>query len=352
MGSLGIYLASPLQVSNGTSSQINLNVFEAWGQDFEMFHTKQGSDVGYCTQSMLTAPGVKNTMIMSAMSRPFSNLKELMQRPVTIGSYPLNFPAATIANTGVTPLIIPIHPTWGCGRDALWSGLLAAYNGLRGGFRVACRFTNINQSTNLRLMYIENHYPTDPSGSFLPNVLAGALQYDYFALTMNQASGATSNGNYNTSSEVQITFQNSNGGVQLNTVASGTPGATNAFGMQAFSDTILDPYSQPEVLLEIPDPCPNLRTQPTVPLRPGWAANPLTAYDPARDRTMGWLVVLPGDNPIAEGILQGTLTVSMMAADDTRFFWYNGGPTTINPGTTGYIKAGGTAYTYQNIINN
>lgn len=354
MGQLGIYLASPLQVSNGTSTQINLNVFEAWGPDFELFTQTQGSEVGYVAQSHLTAPGPTTLNLRSHMLRPFSNLKELMQRPVCIGTYPLNFPGAGNP-AGYTPLIIPIHPTFSMTKDALWGGLMAAYSGLRGGYRIMIRFANVNVTTSCRVAYFENLFPTDATGAFIPNLTSGATNYDYSALNTNQGAFVQQNGNYNVNSEVQATFQNSNLNVAYNLIPSGTAARGILNGIPSFTDHIVDPYSQPEVILEVPDPSPIYRTQQTTPLRNGWSASGIP-YDATKDRNIGFLVIMPVDNQLTNAydeVLQSgtTVTVSMMAADDTRFFWYNGGPTSILPLSVGYYKAATpTVASYINMI--
>lgn len=356
MGTLGIYVASPLQVSNGTSTQINLNVFEAWGPDFELYNQIQGSEVGYVTQSHLSAPGPITINQKSHMMRPFSNLKELMQRPVVIGTYPLNFPGSGQLQ-GHTPLVIPIHPTFSACKDALWGGLMAAYSGLRGGFRVMLRFSNINVTTSVRVAYFENFYPTDGAGIFVQNATATNLNYDYQALNTFQEA-FNNNYNYNLNSEVQGTVQNSGGVVATNNVPAGTVGRSVIVGVPSFTDHVVDPYSQPEIILEIPDPSPMYRTQQTTPLRGDWTTAAIP-YDPSKDRNLGTLVIMPVDDPISttayDQVLQSgaTVTVSLMAADDTRFFWYNGGPTHIFPSAFGYARTGTPAtLSFVNMIGN
>jgi hypothetical protein len=331
-------------------------VFEAWGNDFELYNQIQGSEVGYVAQSQLSAPGPLTLNTKSHMMRPFSNLKELMQRPVCIGTYPLNFPGAGNA-AGYTPLIIPIHPTFSMTKDALWGGLMAAYSGLRGGYRIMIRFANVNVTTSCRVAYFENFFPLNGNSGFVQNITAGAKNYDYSALNTNQGAFVQDNGNFNTNSEVQITFQNSNIGVQTNLIAGPTAGRTFSNGIPSFTDHIIDPYSQPEVILEVPDPSPLYRTQQTTPLRNGWSSSTVP-YDPVGDRNIGFLVIMPVDNQLTsayDNVLQSgtTVTVSMMAADDTRFFWYNGGPTAITPLSFSYTTAAApTTLVKTNLIGN
>jgi hypothetical protein len=342
MGTIAIYAVSPLQVTNGTSTSVNINVFQAWGHDYEMFSPQQIAGVGYCSQARLEPGGPNTISTISRMMIPTDSIQQLARtRPSFVGQYYFQT-GSTPGGANIAPAVIPIHPIFQT-TDPLWSGIVAAYAGMRGGYRLTVRFTNISTTgTSFKLQYYDSMVPQNGLGVNW-NTSAGQT-FDTTNLTgPNNTYVADQSVTIIPSMNLPLQTQYP---VYINNIAPSVAGSVRTYGIQPTQEIIVDPYSQPEVIIEVPDPSPTFRSQQMLRIPQNYNFANVGAYSPYKDRNIGMLVIVPMDNnPIVyePNALVASCQVTMTAADDWRAFWYNGGPTTIFPYTVG---ATGTTTTY------
>jgi hypothetical protein len=352
LGFIAAYVISPLQVSNNTASTVNVALLQAWGKDFNFYTPMQVPDVGWCSQAKLEIDGNVTLHKMNHMLEPFSNLKQLASTlPSTIGTYMLPY---TLLSDGknVQPICIPIHPIFQC-QDPLWSALTCMYSGMKGSYRAVLRFANVPTGISLRVQYFDSLIATKTDNTFLDPTTGGNENYDLTVLAGVMNSTLSASGGYTNALQMDYLPQLINPSYTNTITGATTPGYLVRNGLPPIGEFIVDPYSQPEVIVEVPDPSPIYRTQQVRGIQPGNGGYPLGAsgkYQPFFDRNIGWLVISPLDyhpnfgaseSPIMPDL--GSVTVSFMAGDDFRAFWYNGGPTAMSTNQCSYVKPGATA---------
>lgn len=355
IGQIAAYLVSPLQVSNGTATNINLNVFQCWGPDFEFYGLRNIPGAGPVAQSKLMVTGPETHETRGHMMVPCQSLQQIARtRPSQYGVYTITLDSPS--TFGSEPLFLPIHPIF-LSQDPFWSGILSMYSGMRGGYRLKLQFANINVGTTLRVQYYDGYYPIAGTGQKIEAITGASENFDNSQLSI--LNGSALNAAYGAYATIpQLSRVPVQQPTYLNAVLANTPYSIVSFGNPPIADIMVDPYSQPEVILEVPDPSPMYTTQQTIKIPSGATIgtnSTTTAYDPYKDRNIGFLCIIPQDNvnyanqttiePVPLPAV-ATVSVSLMAADDWRAFWYNGGPTNMLPQSFGYCKFGGTAYTY------
>jgi hypothetical protein len=355
LGFIAAYIISPLQVSNNTASTVNVALLQSWGQDFNFYTPMQSPDVGYVSQAKLEIDGGVTTHKMAHMLEPFSNLKQLASTmPSVIGTYMLP-PYSSLGQANVQPICVPIHPVFQ-GQDPLWSALTSMYSGIKGSYRVVLRFANVSSGISLRVQYFDTIYASTLTNLPLDPATGGNENFDLTSLNGWNNSELTSVNGYTNIPQV-LWMPQISAPVYTNAIGSPTtPGYLVRNGIPPIGEFIVDPYSQPEVIVEVPDPSPIYRTQQVkgIAYGLGSAGYPLAAsgrYNPFQDRNVGWLVISPVDvqphyapSETPPNSL-GSVTVSLLAADDFRAFWYNGGPTQMTTSLVLYTKPGATSPT-------
>nr|WPR17521.1 MAG: capsid protein [Hemiptera picorna-like virus] len=340
LGQIGIYLISPLQVSNGTATTVNLNVFQAYGKDFELFGPQQIPGAGYCSQAMLEPGGPITGTTLSKMVLPTDSILQLLRtRPAYVGTFQFNAPTLS-PGPSTSPAIIPIHPTLLSG-DPLWSAVCSMYGGMRGGYRLNLRFLNIANSSSIRISYFESMIPQGGDGTNYTTSAGSKFETTNLGGWSETAASDVAMANISTMNAIQSNILPN----YYTAVAPSTANSVRLYGIPPIQEVVVDPYSQPEVIIEIPDPTPIYRSQSMIRVPPNYAFGATGKYNPYYDRTIGMLVIQPTDSfsDVVPGNFIGSVTVTMTAADDFRAFWYNGGPTAITPYSVG---ATGTTTTY------
>lgn len=347
MGTIGIYLVSPLQVSNGTATTVNFNILQAWGDDFELYDRVQGSPSAYNAQSQLSILPEPILDTRSHMMIPFRNIKQLLTRPTHIGTFNVLTGLPTYPNP---PIIIPIHPIF-LGDDAVWSGICAAYCGIRGGYRLIVRIADVVKSQSVRIQYFENFVPYSSSGA-----IATLAAYPAYAYASTLQSNTVSLTQPYANPPIYINPVGVNRSPRVTNLNTNVAGNSWVQGNPSFDQIIADPYNQPEVIVEIPDPSPMYRTQQSlvVPVTQNGVQYPLGdtgKYNPLHDRNIGWLVINTVDafdlGTRVAGEVKATVEVSLAAADDFRSYWYNGGPTSTKMFSN--VTVVGTVPIYSNL---
>jgi hypothetical protein len=363
LGTLGIYLISPLQVNNTTSTTVNINVLQAFGPDFELYDPlTTNSGIGFA-QSKLTISDAVTPFRTSGYMEPFRNLRQLLTtRPLTVGNYPMLYNASSTNNFGTMPIMIPIHPSVLGATHDLWSGIVNMYSGMRGGYRLLLRFSNINHSTTVKVSYHECNLTLNGNETPTPMITGGVEYWDpslYNGLDSSVLNGQLYSGGPQNVNLPQMSFLNGTiNPVSVNQIPQGDAYALRSYGTPIRQTIVLDPYSQPEVVLEVPDPSPMYRTQQTTTV--STAAIPYNfagggKYNPYFDRNLGFLCITASDpaalNPNIPSVsdIAGTVEVTLLAADDFKAFWYNGGPTYTYPYCVGYnVNTSTPTYNYFN----
>jgi hypothetical protein len=333
MGSIAVYVASPISPSNGTSPIINISVFNQLGQDFNFCNEAAINTGGFFSESKLTPPSLMNS-IETRLNHVtcLSSLKELLLRPVPYGNFTLATNGTNVGY-GANPLMIPVHPQF-LSTSGPWSFAMNAYCGMRGGWRLIVRYFDSNNNGQVRLSYLPYYKPTDVTGAN-----ASTNPFGLHSIYANTLSTTTSTiGTYpgpgtNYIAELMTT--------QLQaayTTPSSLAGGGFTNGVYNTKDTILDSNSQPEAIIEFPDSSPLYRTQPCGFAMPSFYTFRQTAgkYAITGDRNVPWLVASLLDTvtnttvPIPDPP-HIVISTYFQAADDIRFFWYNGGPNLGNP---------------------
>jgi len=333
MGNLGVWLVSPLRVNSGAATTVSVLPLMALGDDLNFYQEAPSPRIGLVAQALLTPRDMTSVAhLRQTLMTPFCNIKELLAKPVPIGDFRFVQPFDDVP---LEPLVIPIHPVM-MANNPLWSMVCASYSGLRGGYRVVIRALNLPASSSLRIQYFPYLVPTQGDASNTLPTTGGVKNFDF------QATRATYDSTILNPYGDQATIpQMVNVGRQypqaLNTIPVGTVFSQASYGMPCIAEAILDPYSQPEVIIEVPDPSPMYRTQQNTLVPTGYVMSTATnVYNPFKDKNMGWLVIQPADNNQNTNPSDYVIQVSLMAADDTRAFWYNGGPTTLTPNSIRY----------------
>lgn len=309
MGQLIVALVSPLQVSNGTASTVNLTLLSSWGKDMQFFVRPGVSRSGPVTQALLRPNQMVSTKEHTLSSLAvLTSFKQLLLEPVHYGTYEI------LGNTNLVDapptVAVPIHPQY-LAASPIWSAMMAMYCGAKGSFRIIARVTDSAEGPVKLTVWPYLRFPA--TGAVNNAVLNDTGRADIPAVS-NYFPGTT------------LSRPRTNYPTQY--ISSGVASvATHSYTHTIASDV------QPEVVLEFPEPSPLYRTQPTsiIPKTYDYVGSPV--YRPDTDRNVPWLVmsmVNPYFAPPAEGVRNVAATVSLyfLAGDDFRYFWFNGGPTT------------------------
>jgi len=310
LGTIAIYLVSSTAVGAGIPSTTNFVVFNAWSSDMRFYqdHNKRTT----FAQSSLSAPGPTSISNRLGAMMYCKSLKELLLKPVFIGNY--SCLQSNIANYPNVPFVMPIHPTF-LTNSAEWSFIMSMFAGAHGSLRVIVRY--LTGSYPIRVTYLP--YLNVPGTVTLTN---------YQSLTDAQSF------NYNipeypypdsTTPRIQTD--------QTTQMISGAP-VLQMTAIGANQEYILDANSQPEAIVELPDSSIMFRTMPTTLLPPAYSFNTTVgSYTPRLDRNIPYLVISttengpnPGGIPIAN-TPDAIFSLHVVAGDDFRAYWYNGGPT-------------------------
>lgn len=327
LGTLAVYLVSPITTSNGTPGTVNVSVLHAWGDDFSLY-TDFNRRLNYAQSKLFPPDSSPTPNTRSADLAPCLSLKEILLKPLFAG----NYTCPPTAGATTTPLIIPISPNlWAT--SAEWSFMLASYQGLRGSLRVVVRYVPTNANT----AYLPLRITHVPYLSFKGTAPPFAQFSDAQEFGLNSAVYPYTDTNLNR--------------VQLNSssiIPAGASASVTFTNIGGVTEHLLSP-DQPEVIIELPDPSPLYRSQPTSLVPIGYNFNP-AKYTPFNDRNVPCLIIQPVDSsPVSPTNI--LFSVSILAGDDLRFFWYSGGPTHYNSNTYVYTLAG-TSTTYPAIISN
>jgi len=341
VGTYALYLVSPVQVSAGVASSVNVSVLRAWGDDmnFYSYHSRKT----IAAQSLLTPNSLASTRETRLMSLScLTSLKELLLRPAFYGSYQMNTNAQTVGTTwGYNqPLAIPIHPMF-LANNPDWSFVMSAYAGLTGSYRVLVRLTT--GSGGWSSPYRVTYFPYISKANLSTATLVTPQT------SMQLANGVTDYASTNPALLYPYPDQDLPQIIPaLTFVRTATNSVGNAFYETATateSEIIVDAVNQPEAIVEIPEPAPLYRTQCTqqIPLiytnvgTPYPLANP-GRYNPFFDQSVPFIVLTPLPVQLVAPSLSDTnsnivnVSVYLMAGDDLRFFWYQGGPTAATLG--------------------
>jgi hypothetical protein len=305
IGQLIVALVSPLQVSNGTASTINLTLLSSYGEDMTFFTKPMTSRSGPVTEAKLMPASLSPTSSYSVASIPrLTSLKELLFNPVHYGTFTIPFTTANSSDVTAVPISNAFLVN-----SPEWSAIMSMYCGSKGSLRVVARLVNSSVGPiQLRAMpYM--HYDTDP---FTTDSL-------------------TDVGSYYTN----LGFYKGLTGFKLPTTVYKNPGTYPnrlATSTNSYSHCIIDELNQPEAIVEFPDMSAMYKTQPSKLLPTGYFAGVSPAYNIFRDRNVSWLLMNAIDQPITASPpnpnVAATIALYIVAGDDYRHFWYNGGPTT------------------------
>jgi hypothetical protein len=304
LGTLAVYLVSPLQISNGVAATVNLTLLNSWGSDFQLMQDYDRKSI--YGQSMLSPPSMISTPEnrLSSMSICRS-IKEIVMRPTLIGEYVFPSPANSLP---IPMYKIPIHPIL-MNNSTAWSWIMSAYAGMIGSLRVIVRYNFGNYP--IRINYYPYLFDNNSSASSValndtytsPNTAIAGAAYPYVDVTLPTIYTNNNTTNY---SQAPNNYQVSSVGTNVESLCS---------------------YNNPEVIMELPDCAPLYRTQATqlVPTNYNFS-NVAGKYTPSFDRNIS-VLTLGFNDANASYDTSTSVSVYVMAADDTRFFWYNGGPT-------------------------
>jgi hypothetical protein len=274
---------------------------------------------------------------------------------------------------------MPIHPVlWN--NAPIWSAITAMYSGMRGGYRLVLRFSDVGRAgQTARIQVFPWLTPKTSTGAKYQNVAPitssnpqnwrkqeFAAIYDTGIEAFWPSNEQAGNAAYGVPQTANLTTNQNP--VALNALYGEAPQGLATYGMPCFSDIVIDPYSQPEVIVEVPDPSPMFSSQQTNPLGFGTNIGSTGAYDPTSDNNMPWLAITLMDNNGEKYNLPSTTTdtvndvaqpetgcsvsIGVIAADDYRAFWFNGGPTTLQPYCTSYANTGSITPTFYNLWAN
>lgn len=342
MGRIGVWLVSPLSVTPGSATTVNVFPQMALGPDFNFYQEAPVSRSGICSESRLVPNDTwKTNILRSSLMTPFINLKQMLSRPIPIGTFQLQ----TDVNGYPVPFAMPIHPVV-LSNSALWSAITYGFAGIRGGYRIVIRCSNITASNSFRVQYYPYITPRTSTGGLFPPAVAGVAKWSFSETSANYSHDSITN-HYNSVNVPQATaFPGLPQTVTQTALIATDPGCVRTAGNPAIYDAIIDPYSQPETVIEIPDPSPMHRTQQTTPVPVNYVVGDTGKWIPTSDRNIGWLVINAMDQAsISTGV---EFNVSLAAADDFRAFWFNGGPTVVRPFVSNYTPQSGSV-TVQNI---
>lgn len=318
LGVLGVYLVSPLQVTNGVSNIVYCSMFSAWGSDMN-FYTQDTTPSYYSQSSLVVSPTTTSQTRLNRMAEIIS-LKELMLRPIYLGCFQFIPQGAT---NPAMPIVVPVHPTLWAGVSE-WSYLLNMYSGMCGSVRLIIRYASGTSPARITFYpYINeagqpNAREQFSDGEISSNNGSVALCYPYtdYAVLRQVANRTTH------------------------------PVLNNSFltVLTSHQDVILHSVTQPEVIVEIPDSSPIYRTSPTYPVPTNYNFNQAT-YSPLKDRNVPIVVIQPLDQfqggPSGTGApvpIPTSIHISAVVGDDFRMFWFNGGP---SQATDGQYNLGG-----------
>lgn len=298
IGTLALYLVSPVTVSAGTSSIVYYSTFTAWGDDFQIYnHYSYPSTYAQSSLKMeFPSPTLGSRLHTVAM---IASLKELLIQPVLYGTYTL----ASTASVPAPPIVLPISPIF-LTNCPVWSYAMNTYAGCSGSLRLVIRYTS--GAYPLQVNYYNHLGP-------LPSTVPALDQKISLVNGMNSSVNGTTS----------ITTNPILNPIMANWSAINNTASDYVSTMIPTPTAILDNQIQKEAIVEIPDTYALYKTQPTLLVTPNY--NMSTPYDPRNDLNMPMVVIQPLDN-VNNSSIPTTFQVYFMAGDDFKFFWFNGGP--------------------------
>lgn len=354
IGTLAVYLMSPIQPSADTSPVVNFNVLRAYGDDFNFYQDLPYPRMSHFTQSTLSPPSMMSSIdTRLAHVSSFNSLKELLLKPVDLGVYSLpNYPFSGASNEATAPLLIPISPAF-LFSSPIWNMCMQSYCGLRGSMRAIIRVADQSPPGPLSVRWYPYLNAINSDGSQLTYTNAPPLQ------TLNPLAMPDVFNNNVEPTDMTYAFPiiNSVGSSLLSNDQTAPNYRSYTFGSQVGPMAVFDTYNQPELIVEVPDPCPLYRTQNTSLVaynsssqyyQPFYPYGTTGKYNPLYDRNTPWLMIDYLSKPTkAQGKVEipSRLHISVTAGDDLRFFWFNGGVTNGCMQSIGTIPTG-SAYVY------
>jgi hypothetical protein len=313
IGQLIVALVSPLQVSQGTASTVNLTLLSSYGEDMTFFQKPGTSRSGPVTEAKMTPSSLVPTSSFSIPSIPrLTSLKELLLNPVHYGSYRIPFVFGT---NNPDTIAIPISAAF-MANSPEWSAIMSMYCGSKGSIRIIARLVNTQVGPIQLRMLPYMRLPQSPA------------PYNTGPLTDTGAAyGNTA-------------FFGGASGYKLPPTGNKNPTALPgqlATATNSYTHCVIDELNQPEAIMEFPDMSPMYKTQPSKLLPLSYFAETPTNYNPQLDRNVSWLlmnalnqeIVTPPTPNVA-----ATVSLYIVAGDDYRNFWYNGGPINYSSNVT------------------
>jgi hypothetical protein len=306
IGQLLVCLVSPLQVSNGTATTINLSLLSSWGDDMK-FYVKPGtSRHGPVTEALLCPESRISTRehSLSAIAH-FNSLKELLLQPVHYGTYYIPY-----QQTSENLISLPVHPQF-LSSSPEWSAMMSMYCGCKGSFRLVARVVSTTGPIKITVW---------PYTYFPRTSKADVITAKVFNDTGNADNTQVAMLNYIGSRIPATNILNS-------VIAPGYQATATNSQVHCILNNV-----QPEGILEFPDSAPLYKTQPCDIMPRGYAYS--RSYYPEQDRSVPWITMNMVDAPNVDfpaGQFAASVALYFIAGDDFRFFWYNGGPTKYGP---------------------
>lgn len=285
LGSLAMYLQTPITTSNVVSTGTHITVLRAWGADMEF--SEYGAAPSYTTQAIESIGSASSLQTYLNNSAVITNLRQLLMVPATYHVADLN---TNCVNN--SPLTIPLYPGFMVKHPA-WSFCLANFAGCSGSLRFVVRTTTeVKVAIFPMLDSVSGPERNANELSSLMSIVA-APSHDIFA----SARGRT----------VMPTAGNDS------TVCG--PGVSNV-PLHHVLMTGLVGGVNPEKVFETPCTLGGYRTNPTTAV-----TNAAFGGGPGLlgHRNIPWMVI---QKTVAANVSH-IVSVDIMAGDDFRFFWYN-----------------------------
>jgi len=320
---LSVYLVSPIVAATGTSSIVYYTMLSAWGEDMQFYQHYSQPVTGYA-QSAISYDNPSPTLGSRLHTLSMvASIKEYLLQPVLYSQYTYS---GTQTTYPAQPQFIPISTAFLTG-SPIWNYCMMSYGGASGSLRMIVRYIAASApdatkpgatgTTPLSIQY----YPSCPYPT-VPNPTGNNYINGMFA-TGNSGNGATNHPLINNITVNQIVAFTSATGSGLTYTAS-TP------------VVVLDPVIQREVVVEVPDTYCMYKSQPTTLMQQN--QNLITGYNPSFDANCPFLVVQPLDNTTGIQFV-ANFQVWLVAGDDFKFFWFNGGPSAASEGMYTYNGA-------------
>jgi hypothetical protein len=310
MGTLAVYVASPLQVSNSVDPTVSIACMSSWASDMKLYEPYTYPSL--YAQSSLRPCDAETTLVTRTHSLAcLESLKDILLKPIMYSE------AIIPANTGrgFQPLLLPISPIFMMGTPE-WSFFMNCYAGFSGSMRVYVR--SLNNNVPIQVAY----YPTYPGPVPDPSPVGDNCVVNDEIANMGMTGGAPIHTLNPYPSSLTLGY------IRANRARMYFPPSGHFIQSSGAGRKVILHPNTPEVIVEVPDNCPMYRTNPSLPIPTDYDFGAVgTAYKPRGDPILPWISITPlyeaTDTPAS---VDCRIQVFVSAGDDFRGYWFKGGP--------------------------